>query len=313
MPDVVDRPVSIATRRVFLAVVVAQVGIVITGGLVRLTGSGLGCPSWPECAPGSYVPVREQAEGYHKYVEFGNRTLTFVVTAVIVAGVVAALRHRPRRRPLVLLALVQLLGVAAQAVLGGITVLTGLHPATVAAHFLLSMALIAAAVTLYERSGEGDAAAVPLVRHEIRLLGVGLAIVTAAVVTLGTLVTGSGPHSGDEAASRFGLDPRTVAWVHADLVWLLVGLSVAMVLALALTGGPQAARRRAHVLVLVLFAQGTVGYVQYATDLPVPLVTLHMLGACLVVVAVTRLILGLRTRPSVVPQGRAPLAHYAAR
>lgn len=298
-----DRPVSTATRRVFLAVVVAQVGIVITGGLVRLTGSGLGCPSWPECAPGTYVPVRAQAKGYHQYVEFGNRALAFVVTAVIVASVVAALRHRPRRRPLVLLAGVQLVGVVAQAVLGGITVLTGLHPATVAAHFLVSMALIAAAVTLYERGGEGDGAAVPLVRQEIRLLSVGLAIVTAAVVTLGTVVTGSGPHSGDEAASRFGLDPRTVAWIHADLVWLLVGLALAMVLALRLTDAPRPARRQAHLLLLVLFGQGAVGYVQYATDLPVPLVTLHLLGACLVVVTVTGLLLSLRTRPSAVPAG----------
>jgi len=310
---VADRTVSTATRRVFLAVVVAQVGIVITGGLVRVTGSGLGCPSWPECAPGTYVPVRAQAEGYHQYVEFGNRALAFVVTAVIVASVVAALRHRPRRRPLVLLAGFQLIGVVAQAVLGGITVLTGLHPATVAAHFLVSMALISAAVTLYERGGEGDGAAVPLVRQEIRLLGVGLAVVTAAVVTLGTVVTGSGPHSGDDAASRFGLDPRTVAWIHADLVWLLVGLALAMALALRLTDAPRPARRRAHLLLLVLLGQGAVGYVQYATDLPVPLVTLHLLGACLVVVTVTRVLLGLRVRPTAVAAARAPLAQYAAR
>ena len=134
----VDRP----TRQIFLAALLAQVGIVVTGGAVRLTGSGLGCPSWPECVPGSYTPVPHQPEGYHRYVEFGNRTLTFVVGAAVLTAIVAAWRYRHRRPVLLRRALLQFLGVAAQAVLGGVTVRTGLHPATVAAHFLLVTAFI---------------------------------------------------------------------------------------------------------------------------------------------------------------------------
>ena len=225
-------PAGPVARRVFLAGIVAQVAIVVTGGLVRLTGSGLGCPTWPECAPGSYVPVAQQAEGFHAVIEFGNRLLTFVVGLVILAGIVAALRVRPFRRSLFVLACVQLLGVVGQAILGGITVLTDLHPAAVASHFLLSGVLIAAATLLYERSGEGDGPSQPLVRSEVRWLSRALLIAMAAVVVVGTVVTGSGPHAGDLDARRFGLDPRTVSWLHADLVLLFLGLVVAVIVAL---------------------------------------------------------------------------------
>ena len=234
--DVASSPAGPVARRVFLAGIVAQVAIVVTGGLVRLTGSGLGCPTWPECAPGSYVPVAQQAEGFHAVIEFGNRLLTFVVGLVILAGIVAALRVRPFRRSLFVLACVQLLGVVGQAILGGITVLTDLHPAAVASHFLLSGVLIAAATPLYERSGEGDGPSQPLVRSEVRWLSRALVIAMAAVVVVGTVVTGSGPHAGDLDARRFGLDPRTVSWLHADLVLLFLGLVVAVI-------GPAARRR----------------------------------------------------------------------
>jgi cytochrome c oxidase assembly protein subunit 15 len=281
---------------VFLAGIVAQIGIVITGGLVRLTSSGLGCPSWPRCSDDSLVP--REATGYHQYVEFGNRMLTSVVGIVALACVVAAWRHRPRRRSLVLLASVQLAGVAAQAVLGGITVLTGLHPATVAAHFLVSMTLVGFAVALYERSGEGDGPPVPLVRREVRVLGYVLLASLTAVLVVGTVVTGSGPHSGDsDEVARFGLDPRTVAWVHADLVWLFMGLVVGMVLLLRATEAPPRARHRALVVLGVGLAQGAIGYFQYWAGLPVPAVALHMLGASLLLVSVVRLIYSLRTRP----------------
>jgi cytochrome c oxidase assembly protein subunit 15 len=294
-----NRPVGTGTQRVFFAVVLAQIGIVLTGGLVRLTGSGLGCPTWPQCAPGSYTPTFEQAEGWHSVIEFGNRLLTFVVGFVVLAGVVAAWRHRPRRPALVALAVVQLLGVLGQAVLGGITVLTGLHPATVAAHFLLSMLLIGFAVVLYRRAREGDAPPQRLVRREVQHLGTTLLVVAALVLAVGTVVTGSGPHSGDaEEPARFGLDPRTVGWVHADLVFLFLGLTVAMMLALRLTDGPRTARRRAAQLLTVILAQGAVGYVQYFTGLPIALVAVHMLGACLVVVTTVGLVLALRERPT---------------
>jgi cytochrome c oxidase assembly protein subunit 15 len=302
----VSRAVSPATRRIFAAGVVVQVGIVVTGGLVRLTGSGLGCPTWPECTPGSYTPTLEQAEGFHSAIEFGNRLLTFVVGAVALACVVAAWRHRPRRGPLVLLAGAQLLGVLGQAGLGGVTVLTGLSPAIVAAHFLLSMVLIALAVALYLRGNEpADGPAVPLVRDEVRWLARSLAAVAAAVLVLGTVVTGSGPHSGDaQAPARLGLDPETMSWLHADLVFLFVGLIVALLVALRVSDGPAAARRRTRWLLGIALAQGVVGYVQYFTGLPEAVVALHMLGACLVVVATVAVCLSLRTRIAAEPDIR---------
>jgi heme a synthase len=303
---VASSPAGPVARRIFLAGVGAQVAIVVTGGLVRLTGSGLGCPTWPECAPGSYVPVAQQAEGYHAVIEFGNRLLTFVVGLVIVAGIVAALRVRPFRRSLLILASVQLLGVVGQAILGGITVLTDLHPASVASHFLLSGLLIAAATLLYERSGEGDGQPQPLVRSEVRWLSRALLAGTATVVVVGTVVTGSGPHAGDVDARRFGLDPQTVSWLHADLVFLFLGLVVAMIVALRVTDGPASARRRALAVLAVALAQGTVGYVQYFTGLPALVVAVHLLGASLVIVAVVRLHLSLRTRPSERPASSTP-------
>jgi cytochrome c oxidase assembly protein subunit 15 len=283
------------TRRILLANVVVQAGIVVTGGLVRLTGSGLGCPTWPQCVPGSYTPVVHQAEGIHKYIEFGNRTLTSLVGVVALLALVAVWRTRRRRlRPL---AAVPLLGVVAQALLGGVTVLTGLHPLTVATHFLLSMVLIAASVALLVRAREGDGPASPVVPDVVRRLAYLLAAVGGAVLVVGTAVTGSGPHSGDaEAPARFPLDPRTVSWLHADLVLLFVGLLVGLIVALSVTRAPALAVHRARWVLAVTLGQGLIGYVQYATDLPVPLVALHMLGACLLVVTLTHLVLSLRVR-----------------
>ena len=292
------RPVGRWTRRTFQANLVCQIGIVVTGGAVRLTGSGLGCPTWPECAPGSYAPTVEQAEGIHKYVEFGNRLLTFVLAVVAIAALAAAWRHRPRRRPLVLLAAAVLLGILAQAILGGITVLTGLNPAIVAAHFLLSMALIAAAALLLHRSAESsDGPATSLVRPEIRWLARALVAVSVAVLVVGTVVTGSGPHSGDaDTPARFDLDPQAMSWLHADLVIAFLGLTAAMIVALRLVDGPPLARSRSWQLLAVSLAQGLVGYTQYFTGLPEILVGLHMLGACLVWLFTLRLVFALSTR-----------------
>ena len=276
-------------RRVFMANLVAQSLIVVTGAVVRLTGSGLGCPTWPECVDGSYVPTPRQEEGIHAFVEFGNRLLTFALAALAIAAIVAALadRHTRGRRPLVVLAAIPLVGTAVQAVLGGITVLTGLHPATVAAHFLVSMAIIAGCVALVARSADaGDAPATWLVRREIRLLGHAVLAVTAAVVVLGVIVTGSGPHSGDaEAEARFSFDPRTVSWMHADAVFLFLGLVIGLIVVLRATAGPPRAMRAALVLLVVSLGQGLIGYVQYWTGLPIVLVSLHVAGACLVWIA----------------------------
>jgi heme a synthase len=267
-------------RRLALASLVANVGIVVTGGAVRLTGSGLGCPTWPQCTNDSYVP-KEQL-GVHGAIEFTNRTLTGVLAAVAVACLVVALVHRPRDKATVRLAALVLAGIPAQAVLGGITVLTDLNPWVVGCHFLLSMAVIAAAYRLWLRTRQP--AVIEPVPAALRGLAWLLTAVSAAVLAIGTVVTGSGPHAGDAGARRTGLDPAEVAQLHADLVFALIGLSVA--LWFALRAVPAAASARATlVLIGIELAQGVIGFVQYATHLPVLAVGLHMLGACLVWIA----------------------------
>ncbi|HET7475443.1 MAG TPA: COX15/CtaA family protein [Dermatophilaceae bacterium] len=290
-------------RRTLLANLALQVLIVVTGGLVRLTGSGLGCPTWPECVPGSFTPVPHQEQGFHKVIEFGNRTLTTVLTLVAVLVVLATWRWARQRRALLRLSLLPLGGVLLQALLGGVTVRTGLNPATVAAHFLVSMVLVAFSAYLLHRAGEGDAPPVPLVRSEVQWLARATAGLAGVVLVLGTVVTGSGPHSGDaDRPARFGFDPRTIAWLHADAVMLFLGLVIAVLVAVRLTArsaptAPSERAARAWLVVLgVTLAQGVVGYTQYLTGLPEAVVLLHLLGASLLVVAVTDGVLSLRTR-----------------
>ena len=299
-------PCTPAVRGIFIANLVAQVGILVTGAVVRLTGSGLGCPTWPECVDGSYVPTSRQPEAWHKYIEFGNRMLTFVLVALAVAAVVAALYDRrarrqaglPARRAILLLALIPILGTVAQAVLGGVTVLTGLHPATVSAHFLLSMAIVAGNVALVVRSGDpGDLPVTPLVPRAVQSLAWALVAVSGLVVVLGVLVTGSGPHSGDaNSENRFVFDPRTISWLHADVVLLFFGLTIGLLVALSVVQAPQRATRRTWLLLIVAVTQGALGYVQYFTGLPGALVAIHVLGSGLVWVAVLFIPGSLRSR-----------------
>ncbi len=281
--------------------------IVFTGGLVRLTGSGLGCPTWPQCVAGSYTPVAIQPQGFHKEIEFTNRLLTFVLTVAILACLVAAWRMVPRRRPLVLLAGCGLLGIVVQAVLGGITVRTGLNPASVALHFLVSMPLIAAATILYERSGDaGDGPVRWLVRPELRWLSTALTAVAGVVIVLGTLVTGTGPHSGDaDHEVRFGFNPQQITWLHSDVVLVFLGLVVALVFAVRLTDAPPAVRRRAWWVLGITLAQGAIGYTQYFTGVPWALVAVHIAGATVLWVTVLRLRFSMRARAAVqLPAGR---------
>jgi cytochrome c oxidase assembly protein subunit 15 len=275
--------------RVALANVVANGVIVITGGAVRLTGSGLGCPTWPRCTDESFVTTPELAA--HGAIEFGNRLLTFVLTAVAIATLVVVFRST--RRDLRRLAVLGFLGIPAQALLGGVTVLTGLNPWTVAAHFLVSSVLVAVATTLWLRSREPGLGQ-PLLRRPFVLLVGGIAAATAVVLVLGTVVTGSGPHSGDPEAGRTGFDPQLVSQLHADSVFLLLGLTVAALVALYATDSPARIRRAARDLLLVQLAQGVIGYVQYFTDLPVALVLLHMLGAVLITAYTARLVWSVR-------------------
>lgn len=293
-------------RRIYIANLVAQSGIILTGAIVRITGSGLGCPTWPECTEGSLVPTSAQMESWHKYVEFGNRLLTFVLAIAAIAAIAAALVDRRRRRRaglpprpvLTVLAVIPLLGTVIQAILGGVTVLTGLHPLTVAAHFLVSIGLVAVCVALVVRSGEqGDEPVRWLVPRPVAYLTWALVASTLLVVVLGVITTGSGPHSGDEdVEARFGFDLRTVAWLHADSVLLFLGLTVGLLVAARVCHAPAALTRRTIILLAIALAQGFVGYTQYFTGLPELLVAIHVLGAIGVWLAVLFLPPTLRTR-----------------
>ncbi len=211
-----------ALRPLALASLVVNLLIVVTGGVVRLTGSGLGCPTWPRCTEGSFTP--HGAMGIHAAIEFGNRMVTFLIAAIAVATFVVA--WKVGRRGLTRLALVLALGVPAQAVIGGITVLTDLNPWIVAFHLLVSMAMIAVAVTLLHRLDQPDGPSEPTMARPLVRLVQGTFVTGWVVLYLGTVVTGSGPHAGDASAPRNGLDPRAVSQLHTDVVFLLVGLSV---------------------------------------------------------------------------------------
>jgi len=225
-----------------VANLVAQVLIVVTGGAVRLTGSGLGCSTWPACEPGSFTPQFRQATSYHPIVEFGNRTLTGVLVLLAIAVLLLVGLDRGRSTRYRVLAWVPLAGVLAQAVLGGITVLVKLNPAAVASHFLLSMVLVTASTWLLVRTREGDDTPLPTVARATRRLSAVVVALAAVVLVLGTVVTGSGPHSGDDTVGyRFALDPVLMARVHAAAVWLFVAA-----LALTLYGLQRVVRRAAR-------------------------------------------------------------------
>ena len=271
-------------RFLYGALLTLQAGLVLTGGAVRITGSGLGCPTWPECTPGSYTPVPHQAEGQlHAWIEFGNRLLTFALVAVSLAVLIHVLYKR--RRDLRSLAIGQLLGILGQGVLGGITVLTDLHPLPVAGHLLLSIVLIAGAASLYSRREYSARPRTDLdkLTKRISLLHIGL---TFVVIILGTIVTGSGPHAGDEKAQRFGFDIRVVAWLHADAVIALLGLTAAFFI---LVRSDKELVRRFAFFTAIALAQGAIGYIQYFTGIPEILVAAHLLGATLVWIAAWRI------------------------
>lgn len=271
---------------IYTALVILQVGIIVTGGAVRLTGSGLGCPTWPQCVGGSIAPVAHQAQGkLHSWIEFGNRLLTVLLFIAIVAAVIGAFRWGKGRsdwKLIRLLALTQIVGILAQILLGGVTVLTKLNPFTVSAHFLLSIALIPPTLSLRERIfAKARTEVLPTTRTLIRIL----TALSLIVITLGTLVTGSGPHAGDIAAKRYHLDPRMISWLHADSVIALIGLTIALLLVIKVSE-PQSVQSFIGGKVLLFLAlclsQGLIGYIQYFTHLPEALVAAHLLGAGLI-------------------------------
>jgi heme a synthase len=277
-----------------VANLVANIGIVITGGAVRLTGSGLGCPTWPRCTDESYVAHGEL--GIHGAIEFGNRMLTFVLVVLAIAlwvvllvGLVRTWQGVRAWRPF-LLGTVILLGIPAQAVIGGITVHTGLNPWIVSLHLLVSMAIVGVCVVLLDELRGPDRDASPRAALTWAVFAV-----TWVVLYLGTVVTGSGPHSGDLDSRRTGLDPQLMSHVHAAAVYLLVALTVAL-LVLARRAGTPTLAHAAMLLLVVEVAQGVVGFVQYFTDLPEVLVGIHMLGAALVSASATWVVLAARVR-----------------
>lgn len=255
-------------RRLALWNLLAQAGIIVTGVAVRATGSGLGCPTWPTCTDGSYTPTVEQAQSWHKYVEFGNRTLTFVLVVIAVSTLVAAYRYADVR--LVRLAWVPVLGTFAQALLGGLTVKVGLNPYSVMAHFLLSLPLIAAAFFLWHSLTQDAASA----RSADRVLPRALLAASVLVLLLGTVTTGSGPHSGDaDAPLRLGLDPAIMSWVHAAAVALYAGLALGI---WAAAKASHAALAKASLGTLhIVGAQAVVGIAQYVFALPWWLLIIH--------------------------------------
>ena len=278
-----------------IANLVANIGIVVTGAAVRLTGSGLGCPTWPRCTDASYVAHGEL--GLHGAIEFGNRMLTFALTAVAILCFLAALGSGIRRAKR--LALVVVLGIPLQAVIGGITVLTDLNPWIVALHFLLSMAMIMVCVALLDelRSPARDAA--PTLPRTLAWTTLGAGWV---VLYLGTVVTGAGPHAGDTDSPRNGLAPATVSHLHAYAVYVLVALTVAL-LVVALRGGHRWLATVTGLVLLIEVLQGVLGWVQYSLDLPVGLVALHMLGAALLAAGLARVALAVQPRRPADPTG----------
>jgi cytochrome c oxidase assembly protein subunit 15 len=269
---------------------VFQTGIVLTGAAVRITGSGLGCPTWPECTYGSYTPVAGQAEGaFHAWIEFGNRLLTFLLLFAAVAVVVYSIKKA--RRDLLWRALLQVLGILGQGVIGGITVLTDLNPLAVASHFILSIFLIAGAVSIVAR-GRSPLISIRPTETKVKVLAQAQVLLTFIVIVIGTLVTGSGPHAGDLDAPRLKLDERSITWLHADAVIALLGVSLAL---LVLSEISPETKRRVKIFFGITLLQGLIGYIQYVLALPELLVIIHVLGSTLVWIASWRIWLSITT------------------
>lgn len=284
-------------RHVTRLAVVALAFIVVTGAAVRLTGSGLGCSDWPNCEPGSLVAPLE----YHALVEFVNRLVTGLVSIAVILAVLGSIGRDPRRRDLIWLSIGLVAGVLGQIVLGGLTVLFELRPPFVMAHFLLSMVLLWDAVVLHHRAGEPDGAARPIVSRRVLVAGRALAVLTAIVVFVGTIVTASGPHGGDEDAQRFDLSLGEVTRFHGAFAIALLVATIAFLVLLAREHADDRIEHPAQLLLLLLLAQGSVGYVQYFNELPVLLVGIHVTGAVAIWISVLVVNLRLFERLSTVP------------
>jgi cytochrome c oxidase assembly protein subunit 15 len=295
-------PTRVSLRRLALAAVVANVIIMSTGEAVRLSQSGLGCPDWPDCTAKSLVAASTAGQTtLNTWIEFGNRLLNFPLVAIAGLAFIAACCYRSpetgrRRRDLIWLAAALPGGVVGQAVVGGITVLTKLNPVWVAIHFMLSTAIVAAAVVLQVRAGESDGPAVPVVRRDLRILGATLVGAVAVMFAAGTVVTGTGPLAGNAAAHRFSLPFAGVTQLHADIGWVIGALGFALLVGLPLSGAPRQAVRAVFWLAGLTLAQGAIGYAQYFSGLPAGLVWVHVTVAVVIWAVTVRLYLAMRER-----------------
>ena len=291
-----------------------QVLIIVTGGAVRLTASGLGCSTWPLCEPGSFTPVEHPAASIHPYIEFGNRVVSAVVVLVaLVVFVLVWRQRRSRSRGLVWLAAMPAVGVLVQAGLGGITVLTELHPAIVGSHFLTSSALVWVSTWLWVRWHRGDGPVAHFAAPPVPALAIALGVLAAVILTLGMVVTGSGPHSGDtEAGYRFAVDPLWITRSHAVAMWLFLATLITYLVILyrrAETDPRYRPATRGGLLVLTVVAmQAGLGYWQYFTGLPEGVVLAHLLGSALFVLSLTYALLQLRPRQQVDSDAQVSLA-----
>lgn len=299
------RPLTVSPRT-FQTVALLTVWVlaltIISGAAVRLTGSGLGCDTWPSCTHTSVVaPLR-----VHAWIEFGNRLINAAVTIASVGVLMVALRRRPRRRDLTWLSAGMLIGLLVEVMIGGLVVLSGLNPVLVSVHFLLGLAFLALAVVLHHHSGRPDGPYVrePLVRQwQLRLAKL-MVLMLAVVVSLGTVVTSTGPHGGSPTAPRFHFSLHSVAQLHGSSVETFLLITLAMLWSLARTGAPRPVIRRAQIMLVVLACQAAVGYGQYFSGDPVAVVALHVAGASLAVVATLRFYMGLWSYNSARAAGR---------
>lgn len=282
-----------AYQRITLVALLTQVFISVTGAAVRLTGSGLGCSDWPTCEENQIVAPLE----YHAMIEFLNRTVTGLVSIAVILAVLGSLLRSPRRRDLTWLSLGLVAGVVGQVILGGFTVLYELKPPFVIAHFMLSIVLIWNAFVLYERSKYAQSPALAVVPLNVRVLGRILVLVSAFTLFTGTIVTGTGPHGGDETVERLRFNVTTVVRIHSITVWVFLVLVLVTLFLLHRTGAPNAVTRRSKYLIAVIIAQGTLGYVQYFNGIPASLVILHVFGSLVVWIAVLSFDLALTARP----------------
>ncbi|MGI8753734.1 MAG: COX15/CtaA family protein [Acidimicrobiales bacterium] len=303
-------------RRVTLLALWVMILIVVSGAAVRLTGSGLACPTWPKCTSTSVVAPA----AINPWIEFANRLINAGIGIVALVAVTGALIRVRRRRDLTWLSVGLIIGVLAEIVLGGITVLEKLAPQLVSAHFALAMVFLADAMILHHRAGMADEdipqtpgrarpAGIPrlMVSTGQRRLSQLLLVAVAVVVVLGTVVTSTGPHGGDPKARRFALNLHDVAQVHGASVEVFVGLTIVLLWWLVRSGVPRAVLRRGEILLAVLIGQGIIGYVQYATGVPSGLVELHVAGSVAVVVATLGFYLDLTTRAPLPVPVPAPL------